>query len=142
MKLITILLFAALPLSSFAADHVIFSCTNKQGKKVVVQSVGNKIQYSFGKPDKPELVFSNTRKQVISQTKANPTPNVRTQWIVLKNGQYSYWPRTHFTQLDEKGDVESEAGVWVFKGDKNISEIICDERKHDSYVHLDEDLFN
>lgn len=75
-KIITAVLISTLSVSGFAANHVIFSCTNKQGKKVEVKEIGQNIQYSFGRPGNPELVFKNSKTQVAKQTKENPPPEL------------------------------------------------------------------
>ena len=66
-KIIVAVLVSALSVSGFAANRVIFSCTNKQGKKVEVKEIGENIQYSFGRPGNPELVFKNSKTQVAKQ---------------------------------------------------------------------------
>ncbi|MBI0098324.1 MULTISPECIES: hypothetical protein [unclassified Snodgrassella] len=83
-------LVSTISVSGFAANHLIFSCTNNQGKKVEVKEIGQNIQYSFGRPGNPELVFKNSKTQVAKQTKENPPLNYHEQWIVLKNGEYIY----------------------------------------------------
>lgn len=68
-KIIVAVLVSALSVSGFAANRVIFSCTNKQGKKVEVKEIGENIQYSFGRPGNPELVFKkfqNTSRETVT----------------------------------------------------------------------------
>lgn len=138
MKYSVLVLLAMFSTSCFAKDHLMFSCINKQNKVVEVKSMGNYIQYSFGKKDKPELVFKNTKDQVIAQTKKDLPPNTHSSWVVLKNGAYSYLPRTAFGSPNQNGDVEREAGVWIKKnGELLSSEIICDEHKGASFADFD-----
>ena len=139
-KIIVAVLVSTLSVSVFAANHLIFSCTNKQGKKVEVREIGQNIQYSFGRPGNPELVFKNSKTQVAKQTKENPPLNYHEQWIVLKNGEYIYMPRTYIGNPDKNGKIATEAGVSVKRNDKEISSIICDKRKKDLYINFDEDL--
>lgn len=139
-KIIVAVLVSTISVSGFAANHLIFSCTNKQGKKVEVREIGQNIQYSFGRPGNPELVFKNSKTQVAKQTKENPPLNYHAEWIVLKNGEYTYIPRTYTGNPDKNGEFATEAGVWVNRNDKEISSIICDKRKKDLYVNFDKDL--
>ena len=133
-------LVSTISVSGFAANHLIFSCTNNQGKKVEVKEIGKNIQYSFGRPGNPELVFKNSKTQVAKQTKENPPLNYHEQWIVLKNGEYIYMPRTYIGNPDKNGKIATEASVSVKRNDKEISSIICDKRKKDLYINFDEDL--
>ncbi|KES13163.1 hypothetical protein SASC598P14_007090 [Snodgrassella alvi SCGC AB-598-P14] len=139
-KIIVAVLVSTISVSGFAANHLIFSCTNNQGKKVEVKEIGKNIQYSFGRPGNPELVFKNSKTQVAKQTKENPPLNYHEQWIVLKNGEYIYMPRTYIGNPDKNGKIATEAGVSVKRNDKEISSIICDKRKKDLYINFDEDL--
>lgn len=139
-KIIVAVLVSTISVSGFAANHLIFSCTNNQGKKVEVREIGQNIQYSFGRPGNPELVFKNSKTQVAKQTKENPPLNYHAEWIVLKNGEYTYIPRTYTGNPDKNGEFATEAGVWVNRNDKEISSIICDKRKKDLYVNFDKDL--
>ncbi|WP_370578032.1 hypothetical protein ABX014_19510 [Snodgrassella alvi] len=139
-KIIVAVLVSTISVSGFAANHLIFSCTNNQGKKVEVREIGQNIQYSFGRQETPELVFKNSKTQVAKQTKENPPLNYHEQWIVLKNGEYTYMPRTYIGNPDKNSKIATEAGVLVNRNDKEISSIICDKRKKDLYVNFDEDL--
>ena len=133
-KIIVAVLVSALSVSGFAANRVIFSCTNKQGKKVEVKEIGENIQYSFGRPGNPELVFKNSNTQ-FSKHLHEYLPNYYyEQWLVLKNGEYIYIPGT-FTN----GKITNEGGVWVQQNDKTISSIICDKKKKDLYINFDGD---
>lgn len=89
-KIIVAVLVSALSVSGFAANRVIFSCTNKQGKKVEVKEIGENIQYSFGRPGNPELVFKNSKTQVAKQLQEYLPNYYYEQWLVLKNGEYIY----------------------------------------------------
>ena len=123
-KIIVAVLVSALSVSGFAANRVIFSCTNKQGKKVEVKEIGENIQYSFGRPGNPELVFKNSKIQVAKQLQEYLPNYYYEQWLVLKNGEYIYIPGT-FTN----GKITNEGGVWVQQDDKTISSIICDNKE-------------
>lgn len=133
-KIIAAVLVSTLSVSGFAANRVVFSCTNKQGKKVEVREIGQNIQYSFGRPGHPELVFRNSKTQAAEQANKYLPNYYYEEWLVLKNGEYLYIPGT-FTN----GKITNEGGVWVQRDDKTISSIICDKKKKDLYINFDGD---
>ena len=75
-----ILLFIVL--SSFACASAyakspiktIFSCTTTNGKQLTVQRQGADYIYSFGRKGRPELVFRNSKRQVVSQSYTSEMP--------------------------------------------------------------------
>ena len=75
-----ILLFIVL--SSFACASAyakspiktIFSCTTTNGKQLTVQRQGADYVYSFGRKGRPELVFRNSKRQVVSQSYTSEMP--------------------------------------------------------------------
>ena len=76
-----ILLFIVL--SSFACASAyakspiktIFSCTTTNGKQLTVQRQGADYVYSFGRKGRPELVFRNSKRQVVSQSYTSAKPS-------------------------------------------------------------------
>lgn len=139
MKLVTILLLAAFPLSSFAANTLLFSCTNNQGKKVEVREIGGNIQYSFGYPNNSELVFKNSKAQARQLTKNYGAIGQGARFIVLQNGSFSYIPYARIVNKYEKGE-RSEYGVWVEKNGSPVSEIKCNIRKQFPTINIDDDF--
>ena len=79
-------------LAAAVSADIIFSCKTPTGKLVQVQSKGNSYQYSFGRSNNPELIFSNPKTDVRNRTKGNWTYVGQTQRsnMIFKNNDYNY----------------------------------------------------
>ena len=137
-KIITAVLISILSVSGFAANHVIFSCLTNDGKEIEVKRVGQYIQYSYGFPGKPELVFENLKKEVVKQTQEIPLYGPHLQWIVLKNGEYMFMPSIYIGHYNNNDETDITADVSIYRGIQNVSNIFCDKKKKDFYVNFDE----
>ena len=62
--------------SAYAKPPVktLFSCTTTNGKQLTVQRQGADYVYSFGRKGHPELVFRNSKRQVVSQSYTSAMP--------------------------------------------------------------------
>ena len=62
--------------SAYAKPPVktLFSCTTTNGKQLTVQRQGADYIYSFGRKGRPELVFRNSKRQVVSQSYTSEMP--------------------------------------------------------------------
>ena len=138
-KIIVAVLVSTISVSGFAANHLIFSCTNNQGKKVEVKEIGQNIQYSFGRSENPELVFKNSKTQARQLTKDYGAIGQGARFIVLQNGSFSYIPYARIVNKYEKGE-HSEYGVWVEKNGSPVSEIKCNIRKQFPIINIDDDF--
>ena len=112
-------------LSSFACASAyaklpvktIFSCTTTNGKQLTVQRQGADYIYSFGRKGSPELVFRNSKRQVVSQSSTSEMPaaqGLSGMWsnIIMINQGYEY--NIFFVVLkDEENTVKR--GVEVSK---------------------------
>ena len=141
-KIIAAVLVSTLSVSVFAANHLIFSCTNNQGKKVEVKEIGQNIQYSFGRPGNPELVFKNSKTQALQLTKDYGAIGQGARFIVLQNGSFSYIPYARLVNKYEKYEKgeHSEYGVRVKKNGSPVSEIKCNIRKQFPIINIDDDF--
>lgn len=124
LKLVVFNLAAILSLSANAGSDIVFSCSVKGGKKVEITKLDSGYQYSFGIQDKPELVFRNSKAEVINQSpKWNGQGRYLWTGMLMKNKGYSY----HITSYMDRATEEHKTGadVSVSSGDKHLSSIAC-----------------
>ena len=123
-------------LAANAASDVVFSCKVKGGKQIKITKVGVDYQYSFGLPNDPELIFRNTKKQVVKQS---PVWNGQGSHIwtgmLMVNGKYNY----HVIKSTDRRTEEHEASaeVVVSRGEKYLSSTLCIA---DVFVNWDEEF--
>ncbi len=136
MKKVLLLLF--LPACVSAAPKTVFSCVTETGRQVSVIDNNGTYRYTFGKPGrKPELVFTNSKKQIAAQTPPGKSYG-RTQWsqMVLKNGRYYY----RFFVGADLVEARSWAGLEVRKvGFREIRNEVC-SKKHPVQVDFDAEI--
>lgn len=125
-----------------AADHVIFFCTNAQGKQVRVTEQGGKFRYQFGKPKRVELVFENDRQEAIDRSPRWGGIG-RDLWtnLVLQNGDYQY---ALFSSMDRLSLLhETVYGVTVHRlvngEEQYVTQVKC-SKKRKIVVNFPEEL--
>lgn len=96
---------------------IIFQCETTGKKQILLEEIGNKVRYSYGKKNKPEIVFDNP----ISETEYFPWPggggDIGNNLHIKRKGYiYSIWDvYGRFTE-------RAEGGVNVLKQAKNETE--------------------
>ena len=112
-------------LSSFACASAyaklpvktIYSCTTINGKQLTVQRQGADYVYSFGHKGRPELVFRNSKRQVVSQSYTSAKPSefgIGGLWreINLINRGYQY---NIFFRMSQNKEHTVTQGVEITK---------------------------
>ena len=114
------------PVSNLSSNKkVLFSCTTKKGKTISLTKSGNIIQYSFGLPNKPELVIDTPEDKVKKDVNSRDSFG-----ISFTQDKLSY-----YVSYQKYKDDTEERGVIVDSGKKH-SEIFCDNSKS----HFEEGL--
>ncbi len=125
-----------------AADHVIFFCTNAQGKQVRVTEQDGKFRYQFGKPKRAELVFENDRQEAIGRSPRWGGIG-RDLWtnLVLQNGDYQYALFSSMDRLSPRH--ETVYGVTVHRlvngEEQYVTQVKC-SKKRKIVVNFPEEL--
>lgn len=130
--LIGVMLLAA----TTAHSKIVFSCTTSQGKQLQVSEQAGKFRYSFGYPNRPELVFENHRAEAIARSpRWNGVGRAIWSNLVLQNGQYFY---TVYRSIDRMSPAhEEEAGVTIsratadgsYENDQYLGQVLCNTRQ-------------
>ncbi|AOA58330.1 hypothetical protein [Acinetobacter larvae] len=124
MKKILGLCFLLASFGIEAASNVVFLCDVKGGKQVKITKIGDYYQYSFGKPNNPELVFRNSKAQVIKQSpRWDGMGSHMWAGMLFKNGAYEYHVTDSIDRMNEEHAVHS--GVTVSKGDTYLTYVQC-----------------
>ena len=124
--------------SAYAKPPVktLFSCTTTNGKQLTVQRQGADYVYSFGRKGRPELVFRNSKRQVVSQSYTSAKPSefgIGGLWreINMINRGYQY---NVFFRMSQNKEHTVTQGVEITKlsriNDLTYSPqvILCDAR--------------
>ena len=132
MKKYLIAFVLAIAPFTHAADHVIFFCTNAQGKQVRVTEQGGKFRYQFGKPKRAELVFENDRQEAIDRSPRWGGIG-RDLWtnLVLQNGDYQYALFSSMDRLSPRH--ETVYGVTVHRlvngEEQYVAQVKCSKKR-------------
>jgi hypothetical protein len=123
MKKIIIAALAIFATQNVSAN-IVFSCFTKNDKLIAIREVGNKYEYSFGKPGKPELVFRNTIKEVEDRSEHwNGVGWTYWEQYNMKNGQYIY---SILKTVDRNPDDPYPKGeLTVTRNGKLVTTILC-----------------
>ncbi len=125
-----------------AVDHLVFFCTNAQGKQVRVTEQGGKFRYQFGKPKRAELVFENDRQEAIDRSPRWGGIG-RDLWtnLVLQNGDYQYALFSSMDRLSPRH--ETVYGVTVHRlvngEEQYVTQVKC-SKKRKIVVNFPEEL--
>ncbi len=119
---------------------VIFSCTTTEGKLLEITRHGTEYQYLFGSRSKPELVFRNSRRQVLAQSEKWAGIG-RISWAGMTLKNYSYYYFVHYafdlkngtdSSTDPGGGVivskDKEIGLFYLKESNSLASIRCSKR--------------
>ena len=101
-----------------ANKEVLFSCTTKKGKTISLTKSGNIIQYSFGLPNKPELVIDTPEDKIKKDVESRDYFGV-----TIPKDKLSY-----YVNYQKYKDDTEESGVIVITGTKR-NEVLCDNSK-------------
>lgn len=109
--------------TSFAKADVIFSCDTTNGKQVMVQNVGEQIEYAFGDDlENPELLLSVPRDDA-STWQWKGIGRYMGYSVTLPNGQYTY---TAFYSVDRMTEgFPLTSGITVANKNQHIATIYC-----------------
>lgn len=110
-------------MTTVAHAQTIFECTTTNGKVIKLSENADEVNYSFGKPNRPELVFSSD----IVSTVYRPYQGVGRYMnyaVQVQNNDAMY---EVFTSADKQSD-RTKAGVLVIT-DKKETEILCHPNK-------------
>ena len=124
--------------SAYAKPPVktIYSCTTTNGKQLTVQRQGADYIYSFGRKGRPELVFRNSKRQVVSQSYTSAKPSefgIGGLWreINMINRGYQY---NVFFRMSQNKEHTVTQGVEITKLNRRNDltyhhpNIFCDDR--------------
>lgn len=117
-KRILTTILAAVIAQPVMANNTIFSCFMNNGKHLSVEKVGGNYRYSYGKPGKPEMVFTN-RASDVEDTRSSGTQAINIT-MVNKGVEYFIW--SNF-----RGEVG--AGVEVSKNGKTLANTHCNPNR-------------
>ena len=115
----------------------VFSCTTVNGKQLAIYQKDDNYIYSFGRPNHPELVFSNPKQDVLERSLDNTKTGSSGLWGEknMINGRYSYsvfWAVNKWDNDMIVGvDVSMEGILDTVRGDLNFpsARILCDKNK-------------
>ncbi|QED92582.1 hypothetical protein [Eikenella exigua] len=115
----------------------VFSCTTVNGKQLAIYQKEDNYIYSFGRPNHPELVFSNPKQDVLERSLDNTKTGGSGLWGEknMINGRYSYsvfWAVNKWDNDVIVGvDVSMEGNLDPVRGDLNFpsARILCDKNK-------------
>ncbi|WP_225748475.1 hypothetical protein [Eikenella sp. Marseille-P7795] len=115
-----------MPALANMVPHTVFSCTTEQGNQVEVARVGSVYRYSFGREGQPpQLVFINTRQQVIAQSPRGRYAGWR-KWMAMvlvdKGYRYRVYSLLDGTRNEEYHRVpgSKQYDAYVLSNEKNI----------------------
>ncbi|WP_156496249.1 hypothetical protein [Eikenella sp. NML03-A-027] len=114
----------------------VFSCTTVDGKQLAIYQKDDNYN-SFGRPNHPELVFSNPKQDVLERSLDNTKTGGSELWGEknMINGRYSYsvfWAVNKWDNDVIVGvDISMEGNLDTVRGDLNFSSarILCDKNK-------------
>ena len=114
-----------------APKQTVFSCSTQTGKQLALTHANRHYTYSFGLPDKPDLVFRNSARQVEQHDKTYQKNFEGQLSIALQNGNHTYV----IDGKDMNNNVLKPAyGVQVLKNGRMLTDIPCHRR---SKAHVD-----
>lgn len=105
-------------------DKLIFSCAMKSGKHVEVCDAGSNIEYSFGKPGKPEMALAVPRKRT-STYQWQGIGRSMPYSINIPNGNTEYRVFTVADKMMEGDNGGYEAGINVVSNGKQVAALKC-----------------
>ena len=103
-----------------AGTKTIFSCMTEKGKRIELCDGGDKITYTFGAPNAPELSLKVDRASATTNQWEGFGSNMYYS-VNLKNGKTNY---AVFTNAD-KNSQEFTAGVEVSNSAKSLAVVKC-----------------
>ncbi len=110
-------------LATSAHAQTIFECTTTNGKVLKLSETADEVSYSFGKPNRPELVFSSDIVSAVYRPYQGVGRYMNyTVQVQNKDAIYEV-----FTSADKQSD-QTKAGVLVITGKKE-TEILCHPNK-------------
>lgn len=112
---------------------VLFDCTTRNGKRLLLTEQDGTVTYRFGKKSKPELSFTQPKSEV----RYRPWKGIgrhMTYSLILQNAGHEY----QIFHSGDKQDQINQSGVWVNPDAEKHAEILC--RKGSVRVNLLEEL--
>ena len=102
------------------AASTVFSCTTSKGKQVNICNAGSSLNYSFGKPNKPELTFSLPKARAYKYLWSGMTSS---EWneVYLPRGNTTYVAY----QANHRNHGGEEYGLNVLINGKQAANIRC-----------------
>lgn len=103
-----------------SATSTVFSCTTSKGKQVDICNAGSNLNYSFGKPNKPELTFSLPKSRAYKYLWSGMTTS---EWneVYLPRGNTTYVAY----QANHRNHGGEEYGLNVLINGKQAANIRC-----------------
>ena len=103
-----------------SASSTVFSCTTAKGKQVDICNAGSNLNYSFGKPNKPELTFSLPKARAYKYLWSGMTSS---EWneVYLPRGNTTYVAY----QANHRNHGGEEYGLNVLINGKQAANIRC-----------------
>lgn len=114
--------FAACP----SEQATVFSCTTKKAKTIEVCDLGDKISYSFGPTNKPELSISVPRSLATTRQWEGMGRTISYS-VDVPNGKTIYSVYWAVDRLSDSHDIA--AGVEVIINGKSAANVSCDPKK-------------
>lgn len=117
----TLIAMSALAATQMAYGDVIFECTTTDGDILKLGETADKVQYSFGKPNRPELRFEADIITALYTSFEN-NGGFATHYVTLNNQGTTY----EVFSTDYGYDDSSRSGVSVHDAKHRIlTEILC-----------------
>lgn len=103
-----------------SANTTVFSCKTSNAKQVDICSAGKNISYSFGKPNKPELVFSIPKSKAYKYVwDGMTTSEINEVYIPRGNTTYVAY------QVNHRNNGNGGYGLKVLINQKEVANIKC-----------------
>lgn len=111
-----------------ASANTIFECTTKGGKVIKLTETADTVRYSFGKPNRPELVLDTDIVSAVYRPYQGVGRYMNYSVQVQNDDAHGTTSYQVFTSADKNSDA-TKAGVLVTTHDKKEKEILCHPNK-------------
>ncbi len=111
-----------------ASAETIFECTTKNGKVIKLTETADTVRYSFGKPNRPELVLDSDIVSAVYSPYQGVGRYMNYSVQVQNDDARGATTYTVFTSADKNSDA-TKAGVLVNTSDNKEVEILCHPNK-------------
>ncbi|MHA3055527.1 hypothetical protein E0H77_09555 [Acinetobacter sp. ANC 4633] len=134
-RLLFLILVTSFFNSSYAlANTIVFQCTTKNNKQLLVTLNKNLISYKFGRNlSNPEMAL--TTKQVTYMPWTGVSSMVNNS-LEIQNGNIKYTVFSSYQR--DPNNLNSQSGIVVSKGDQELATVYCKESSKGYVNNLDD----